>query len=132
MTIICFLITKRVQILFIGILTISIVYISYKIFKKKNKESFKNKINPKVLPKPTNPLMNVLLTDYKDNPNRNEASRSWKPKIEEKINYNAFNPSVYNDDRIFKDLGENMDFEQSMRQFYTTASTTIPNKQDIC
>ena len=130
LTIICFLITKRIQILFVGIITICIVYISYKLFKIKNKESFRSSINPKVLPAPTNPLMNVLLTDYKDNPTRKEASRSWKPKVEEKINYNAFNPAVYNDKRIFKDLGENMDFEQSMRQFYTTASTTIPNKQE--
>ena len=88
LTVICFLITNRIQILFVGILTICIVYISYKLFKIKNKESFRSSINPKVLPAPTNPLMNVLLTDYKDNPTRKEASRSWKPKVEEKINYN--------------------------------------------
>jgi hypothetical protein len=130
LTIFCFILTKRVQILFVGILTISIVYISYKIFRIKNKESFVSKKISKMAPASTNPLMNVLLTDYTDNPTRQEAQKSWKPKVEEKINYNAFNPGVYNDSRMFKDLGENMEFEQSMRQFYTTASTTIPNKQD--
>jgi hypothetical protein len=30
-------------------------------------------------------------------------------------------------DTLFKDLGESLSFEQSMRPFYSTPSTTIPN-----
>ena len=31
---------------------------------------------------------------------------------------------------MFGNDKNNFEFEQNMRQFYTTASTTIPNKQD--
>ena len=33
------------------------------------------------------------------------------------------------EDKLFKDLGDNFQFEQSMRNFYATANTTIPNNQ---
>jgi hypothetical protein len=32
-------------------------------------------------------------------------------------------------DKLFKDLGEQMTFEQSMRQFYSNPSTTTPDDQ---
>jgi hypothetical protein len=32
-------------------------------------------------------------------------------------------------DKLFRDLGEQLVFEQSLRPFYSTASTTIPNDQ---
>ena len=31
--------------------------------------------------------------------------------------------------KLFKDLGDNFDFEQSMRPFYATANTKVPNDQ---
>jgi len=33
------------------------------------------------------------------------------------------------DSRLFRDLGDNFDFDQSMRSFYATANTSIPNDQ---
>ena len=33
------------------------------------------------------------------------------------------------DSRLFKDLGDNMIFDQSMRAFYATPNTQIPNDQ---
>ena len=49
----------------------------------------------------------------------------------------SFNPAVEKeilieevaDPRLFLDLGDNIAFDQSMRNFYATASTTIPNDQ---
>ena len=39
-------------------------------------------------------------------------------------------------DKLFKDLGEQLMFEQSMRPFYSTANTTVPTDQqafsDFC
>ena len=32
--------------------------------------------------------------------------------------------------KIFQNVGNNMDFEKSMRQFHINPSTTIPNNQD--
>jgi len=31
--------------------------------------------------------------------------------------------------KLFKDLGDNFDFDQSMRPFYATANTKVPNDQ---
>ena len=130
LTILCFLLTGRIQTLVVGIITVCFVHIAFKILRKKNKETFENRKRENTSPAPKNPFMNVMLTDYTDNPLRAKAKDSSDPAVESNINNNAFNQDIYNDSRIFKDLGENIDFEQSMRQFYTTASTTIPNKQE--
>jgi hypothetical protein len=41
---------------------------------------------------------------------------------------NPNNPDIA--DKLFKDLGDQYMFEQSMQSFYSTASTTIPNDQE--
>jgi hypothetical protein len=50
----------------------------------------------------------------------------------QKLNPNQPNIS----DKLFRDLGEQFVFEQSLRPFYSNASTTIPNDQsafaDFC
>lgn len=130
LTIFSFLVTGRIQTLVAGIISVGFVHIAFKILRKKNKETFEAKKREKTAPAPKNPFMNVMLTEYTDNPMRASAMTSTDPAVETKINNNAFNQNVYNDSRIFKDLGENIDFEQSMRQFYTTPSTTIPNAQE--
>lgn len=130
LTILCFLFTGRIQTLVVGIISVCFVHVAFKILRKKNKENFQTQKREKTAPAPRNPFMNVLLTEYTDNPMRAQAMNSSDPAVENKINNNAFNQDIYNDSRIFKDLGENIDFEQSMRHFYTTPSTTIPNKQE--
>ena len=130
LTILCFLLTRRIQTLVVGIISVCFIHIAFKILIKKNKENFETLKRKETSSSQTNPFMNVMLTDYADNPLRAKAKDSWDSAVEAKINNNAFNQDIYNDSRIFKDLGENIDFEQSMRQFYTTASTTIPNNQE--
>ena len=79
-----------------------------------------------------NPLMNVLPTDYTDNPSRNRAAPSYDENVSKKILDNAkdlFKKSVCNK-KLFQDLGENLTFQQSMRNFHTNPSTTIPNDQE--
>ena len=83
--------------------------------KKAHKEGFEGSRNTKFLevfkdtftnPTVKNPLMNVMMTDYKDNPQRKQAAPSYNTKIKEQINQKA-----KNDDRLFKDLGDNLSFK---------------------
>ena len=67
--------------------------------------------------------MNVMPTD---NPKRPEAEKSFIPSVETDINASV-KKNINKD--IFRDLGDNMELDYSMRNFYSTASTTIPNDQ---
>ena len=60
----------------------------------------------------------------------------FNPTVEKDINNDVrkqiveLNPSIDNlDERIFKDLGDNFVFNQSMRNFYTMPNTNVPNNQ---
>ena len=85
---------------------------------------------------PENPMANVLLTDIQDNPDKKSAPPSFLPEVYSNItssakkmveNVNKSNPNI--DKRIFGGLGENFDFDTSMRQFTSTANTRIVNDQ---
>lgn len=78
-------------------------------------------------PTKNNPLMNVLLTDIKDNPERPAAQPSFNPTVESKINESTGN--VGPDPKLFTDLGDAISFEQSMQRFYTTANSRVANDQ---
>ena len=45
------------------------------------------------------------------------------------IRVNAINQKAKNDDRLFKDLGDNLSFQNNMRNFHSMPNTTIPNGQ---
>ena len=114
------------------------------IVTKENFELYKDYIeendldNPDVFQQPTstNPFSNVLVSDIKYNPDKKAALPAYDQIIEDEINNKVkdsiqeLNPDLPNiKDKLFKDLGEEMAFEQSMRQFYSNPSTTIPNDQ---
>ena len=80
-------------------------------------------------PTPQDPLMNVLLTDIQDRPTRPAAEPAFNPKVERDINESAQqfvvedlggNPNL--EDRLFRDLGDNYEFSNSMRNYFATAS----------
>ena len=80
--------------------------------------------------------MNVLLTDIQDRPNRPAAEPAFNPKVERDINQSAQtfvvedmggNPNL--EDRLFRDLGDNYEFSNSMRNYFATPNTRIPNDQ---
>lgn len=88
-------------------------------------------------PTRNNPLMNVLLTDYVDDKERPPAAPAFNPIVESDINEKALDSQLYpgtdqRDDRsrLFQDLGDELAFDQSMRNFYAMPNTTIPNAQD--
>ena len=75
-------------------------------------------------PTKENPLMNVMLTDIKDNPKRKPAAPAFNSIVEKEINDAALNR------KLFSDLGDNLSFEGSMRNFYSMPNTSIPNSQE--
>tara|TARA_B100000941_G_C28392304_1_gene493423 strand:+ start:35 stop:688 length:654 start_codon:yes stop_codon:yes gene_type:complete len=88
--------------------------------------------------KPTsnNPLGNVLLTDYQDNPGRKPAPPAYHDDMNNEINIKTKemikeinNNNVEIEKKLFQDLGNNTMFDYSMRNFYSTANTEIPNDQ---
>jgi hypothetical protein len=92
-------------------------------------------------PTVTNPMMNVLLTEIAYDPERNQAAPAFNPKIEKEINHTTevatvldFEPRTITEaekirKKLFADLGDKYEFDDSMRSFYTNPSTTIPNDQ---
>jgi hypothetical protein len=108
-----------------------------------------------VSPSASNPLMNVLLPEIQYAPDRGGAMPSFAPEVETSINENAkkyistnFDASsrdvvstsaaegsnsesdardIYN--KLFSNLGDNFEFDQSMRSFYATANTRVNNDQ---
>ena len=147
LTLIGFLFLNNIKILITGIIAILILLFTYYILNKntnlnKVKETFSNEdiykkvkhnfTNPSVI----NPVMNILLPEIQDNPNRLEAAPSYNNAVKNSINEETKNFIVGNFDNnenikknLFDDQGDNFEFEQSMRHFYTTANTRVPNNQ---
>jgi len=81
-------------------------------------------------PTDLNPMMNPLISDIVYNPKRKQAAPAFNRNVVEKINDNTLGFIEKNlDDKLFHDLGDQITFETSMRNFYTMPSTTIPNNQ---
>lgn len=87
-------------------------------------------------PDSSNPFSNVLMTDYDYNPNKKPAPPAFAKDINQQILaqakqlVNDANPDQPNiSDKLFKDLGEQLMFEQSLNAFTSNPATTIPNDQ---
>ena len=162
-TILSFYYTKSMRFLFIGIITLVFIYILHSY--KQNEENKKKKVvkidenfdNANVgkikniihkqaqfqQPSPDNPFGNVLNTDIEFHPLRKPAPPAFNENVNKQIleqakqlvrNSNPDQPDIT--DKLFKDLGDQYTFEQSMRQFVSNPATTIPNDQgafsDFC
>ena len=142
-----FLLSKNYKILVTGFVSIVFLIITYKILNnnvnKKKKETFSNEnIYDKVKhnytnPTTANPVMNILLPEIQDNPHRLEAAPAYNKAVEKAINKETqdFVVTNFNNDetirkKLFDDRGDKFDFECSMRQFYSTANTRVPNNQN--
>jgi len=160
-SIVTYFFLKDVTVFWVSLVLVGFIY---GLWKYKNMESQKRKIdtenaegfknpadkimkdqldaNPKlstqVFQSPTagNPLGNVLITDIVDVPNRKPAPPSYNEKVNKDIldktkqmiqNSNPDFPDIT--ERLFGSIGDQLAHEQSMRQFYTMPSTTVPNDQ---
>lgn len=157
LTVLGYLLTRTNRILITGVVTILAIIVLRKAqrwkdlqdrAKNPHKEGFTSPALYKLTkeaytePTPQNPVMNVLLPERKDNPDRRPAAPSFNPEVVEDINASTqdFVLSNLGDkklrDKLFKDLGDNFVFDQSMRPWYATANTQIPNDQgafaDFC
>tara|TARA_B100000035_G_scaffold300341_2_gene295912 strand:+ start:495 stop:1148 length:654 start_codon:yes stop_codon:yes gene_type:complete len=144
LTILGFLFTQSLSILFSGICTILLItaYYFYKNNQKNNKnlkEGMDDIKNYSENFKPItakNPLNNVMLHEINGDSNRLSAPPAFNKRIEKNIN-NATKQSILDinsnhnnlEDKLFKDLGDNYMFDNSMRAFHSNPSTTVPNDQ---
>ena len=149
-TLIGLIIFRDIKILVTGIITLVVLVLTYYYLTKKTNKALLNKLkegfsdtsyyeNNKqnfTNPKLENPTMNVLLPEINDNPHRLKAAPAYNKAVEKEINTNTqnfisnnFDGDVKIKDKLFNDLGDKIEFEQSMRQFYATANTQVPNNQ---
>ena len=147
------LIFQKSSFFLIGCLTLFVIWVFHvtRPFYLKRKEGFANddledlSNNSGIFdtPKTRNPFSNVLLTDYVDNPQKLPA-----PPIDEPIHADQILQKAKNmvkrshpdfpelSEKLFSNLGDQYQFEQSLQPFYSHCSTTIPNDQkaftDFC
>lgn len=147
-TVFGFLFTRNTRLLFIGGITLVAIYILYTMNATKNKkqtEHFSNVVKELfhddlpsasdtfMEPSSQNPFSNVLMPDYEYNPDKKPAPPSYigdtilEQAKKTVVELNPGQPDIA--DKLFRDLGEQLVFEQSLRPFYSNASTTIPNDQ---
>lgn len=144
LTIIGFLVMPNSTILVTGGVTLSIIVLLYYL-KQPTKEEFNTLMSPTVLTPqettqstPENPLSNVELPEIQFNPKRKEAPPAYTKEQEATINQNtkkmvmetSFPEDSDLEKKLFKDLGDEIEFDRSMHNFYTTPNTKIPNEQD--
>jgi len=141
LTILGYFLTKSQYIPVSAIVSIIILVIIYKTkSKSQQKEAFIgtftkrdaavkgiSKILEKefTLPTKKNPMMNVLMTDFKENVDRKPAAPAYNDTVREDINEKIKGV----DKKLFKNLGDNLSFQHSMRNFYAMPNTQIPNNQ---
>jgi hypothetical protein len=153
LTLIGFAYTKSIRILIIAAIMLGSIYILH-VYESKRAaaaaaaaEGYENpshaiapadkrNMSDFLAPSPDNPMGNVLMTDYEDNPQRKPAPPIDDPMItnavlenakEFVIKQNSSQPDIRK--KLFTDLGDNFDFEQSMRPFHSNPATEIPNDQ---
>jgi len=90
---------------------------------KEDYEQVQFKADTCTKPKQTNPFMNVLINEYNENPERKEACNIESKKTKK-------NMKRYFEHDLYRNVDDIYGRDASFRQFYTTASTTIPNDQE--
>jgi len=151
MTLLGIIWTNNIFLIIIGAFTLGAIWILYKnkvtepVKKVHFNESFKNPTTELLKNPPSdvfdtgtssNPFSNVLIPDYEYNVNQKPAPPSYNEDTNETIiksakqlvmELNPDQPDIA--DKLFRDLGEQLLFEQSLRPFVSNPATTIPNDQ---
>lgn len=152
---------QRISFLVIGCGTVFLVWVYY-VSRKTKKEGFKEGFTDAYdailhdlsgdvvedaivfdIPRSRNPFANVLVTDYMDRPNKLPAPPIEESKTSDdilekaKLMVQQAHPNFPDiSDRLFSNLGDNYQFEQSMQPFYSNSVTTIPSDRkaftDFC
>jgi hypothetical protein len=112
---------------FIGLMTIGIA--KHEARNKQVKENLYQKLNINndrqnklcTIPTKNNPYMNVLISDYKDFPNKPQACNINSKSVKKTIDSFA-------SQTLYRDIDDVFDKNASNRIFYTTPATSIPNE----
>ena len=140
LTVLGYLFTRSIKIVVSAVISLIILVIIYK--SKAEKEDFsviqkeepikvvknqkKNYIQQKfTTPTKKNPMMNVLIDEYKYNKNRLPAAPSYNNKIKKEMYENAKSENK----KLYRNLGDSILYENSLQNFYTMPNTKIPNNQ---
>ncbi len=91
-------------------------------FEMKQKNQMINRKDGSICKAPSkdNPFMNVLMSEYKEEPERPKACDVTDKYVSKQVKDNF-------DENLYRDVDDIFHKNASDRQFYTTASTTIPN-----
>ena len=76
-----------------------------------------------------NPYMNFMMNDYTDNPNKSPALPVYNEEVKKNVDKEVFKNFKNLDPRLFKDLGDMMEYDNFSRNFHTMPNTTNPNDQ---
>jgi len=142
LTLLGYLFTKSIKILVSAAVSLVVLVIIFKT--KSQKEDFSNltkkdldyyKKKPEkeenyiqqnfTTPTKKNPVMNILMDEYKYNVERPPAAPIHNDQIKKEVNEKAKS----NNDKLYRNLGDNIIYENSMRNFHTMPNTKIPNDQ---
>jgi len=142
-----FVISDKTRIFIIFIICILFIYLIH-YYRTCGKESFTNPVDEivdeynintnDVFDEPTssNPFSNVLVSDYELNPEKKPAPPIDNEDVNKKIlaeskkmvqELNPDQPDI--SEKLFKDLGEQYIFEQSLRPFHSNPNTQTVNDQ---
>jgi hypothetical protein len=143
-TLVCFVMQRRFLTLVTGAVTLAAVAFLFYVqqYQTKVDEPFTSiqlyDLVKDSFTRPTkqNPIMNPLLTEIDDDPTRPPAAPGYNVAVEADINKSVekmvtskFNdPNI--DERLFRDLGDQFEFDRSMIQFHPMPNTRIPNDQE--
>jgi len=160
LTLLFYFVYRKIRVFIIGFLTLGAIwYMNYTQQKPPKKVRFKEEFTSDVVkdflkerglspmlfsdPTPDNPLQNVLITDYDAAPDKKPAAAAYTAESQKAVldytknmidSVNPEQPKISS--KLFRSLEDNLQFEQSMRPFYSNPSTTIPNDQgafaDFC
>jgi len=150
MTLVLYIIAPNARVLLLLAVTLGVIFLMYHYSKKeRDAEAFQTNVARDYLekegtkmdantmftaPSAKNPFGNVLVTDTGA---KKPAPPAYNGNVREKIitqaknaiqDANPSNPGIA--DKLFKDLGSELTFEQSLRQFTSNPSTTLPNDQE--
>jgi len=136
-TLLGYILINHIMIIVLGLIVVGSIVIMYMYTKKEGMFDPYYKVNDQPIDE-NNPFGNVLMSDYKYNPNKQDSNppNSYSPSVEQKINSKVMDFVIQenhdNSDihKLFNDTGDHFTFEQNLRQFNSNPSTTIPNNQD--
>lgn len=136
-TLLGYILINHIMIIVLGLIVVGSIVILYMYNKKEGMFNPYYKVTDQQPIDENNPFGNVLMSDYKYNPNKQDSNppNSYSPSLEQKINSKVMDFVIQenhdNSDihKLFNDTGDHFTFEQNLRQFSSNPSTTIPNNQ---